>query len=1510
MAEQELTSLKITLSSDIKQGDINKANKLADVFDRLDKIKVNNELPSYLQKMATAMQGFKGVTIGASFNKSITNLTETLNNITSINDITPHAENLKTGFRALSEATSGFNGANIKIPAGLGRGITGIIEATNKITEVKDIGQHANTLVRNFNIISQATRSFDGMKSADYTGISRLVTAMTSINKIKPINNAVVDNAKKLAEAINTLDKNTNVSTLRLHQLSGAAKATGVSFNSSTNSVKGFGGSLKLVNFALVIQGMQKMINLAKKLVIELLSFVNAYGQVQNTMSFFTNSMGDQAAGAAHLIQQYANFGAIDFTEFADQTAKLNQMYRGYGISAENASKMALNMTQLAYDASYALGQNGKDIDLWSQRATSFATGQTRSGYFFGVDASVKALAEEFDGLTSQTDKATRAIASYELLLKNTVAIQGQLPREFQNSYVQMQVFQNRLVQLKQSIGQALVPAFQTIIQWGLVALKVVERIIGAIARLFGSDFKLIDYGQMIEDMGSGGMGSVADSTQAVADGMSDATKNAKELKKTISGIDQVFTINDEKPSTSGSGGVGAGGVGGIGGPVSGYDLLDDLATIGNIEALQKVDEAADKIVSSIRKGLPYVVAFGTALLAWKISKSFLNNLKWIQGLKDIGGNIGLDKITFGVGFVLLIDNLIKFKDAVADFIKDGPNFDNVSRRISSCAGVLGSVMLMTGNVKIAGVLFVVQGVIEIVNAIYDMKVDGINWGNISKAIDGLAGIAIGVGLLTGNWAAVGVGLAVKGIVGLIENIGQVLTAIRTGDWSGVEWIDTFKNVLLAIGGLGIAFKLFNVKLPLTATKEIVDVPETVGKVSDSTGQVSQKLVSLAKNLGLGIVIMAEIVIIGAIFTGGIALIGLLLQQVIKAWEPVLKDGGTALTAIVLGTALLVGVGSAAYALGKSGTTTIANIALGSATLLLIEISALLFVTSISLIGTQLEKLGKAWKPVLDNGSTITSGIALGTTLLVAIGLASFLLGTATVASAGSIPVAIGIGTAMLVLLTGATVLFIQEMKLIANQLANQLAPSLARLNEIMPDLSENMKMYTFFMLEFAGHVIAQTATSAISGLAGTIDTIVGWFTKDPIKKMADDANKNVKQFNSLNDALAIANPLLVKGNDGMVIYMDLLTILYDNAKKASSLGTMPSIGVQFKEFSKALKDGFADLDKTKTSNVANIMKALNSIDLSKFRGIGTSIVKEMELGINNYVFGFTTATNKIKNGLTFSASSIGSGIASTLSSGINSSYVNVNTFTNKIKSALNVNSKSIGTSIASSVVSGINSSYVNVATFTNRIKSALNVNSRTTGSNIASSIVSGINSGSVNVATFTNRIKANLNVSTYQIGRDIAWGVQNGINSFYPNLTTFTNRLKMGMRVSFEVRSPSRWARDVIGAMIGKGVEIGVNNTEVNLNPFKRNISEGMYDIIDSLDVQPIISTPSFDTSKLNGDIKGATQALNTQVLSKLDVTNDGTERAIAHLTDATVELLTEVVDAVKQGKDIVLDG
>src|SRR5690606_31221111 len=106
-----------------------------------------------------------------------------------------------------------------------------------------------------------------------------------------------------------------------------------------------------------------------------------------------------------------------------------------------NAAKMALNMTQMAHDASFALGKNGKDIELWNQRVMSVATGQTRAGYYFGVDTSVKALSETFDEMDTNASKATRSIAAYTAMLENTKALQGQLAREYSNTYVQMDVF-------------------------------------------------------------------------------------------------------------------------------------------------------------------------------------------------------------------------------------------------------------------------------------------------------------------------------------------------------------------------------------------------------------------------------------------------------------------------------------------------------------------------------------------------------------------------------------------------------------------------------------------------------------------------------------------------------------------------------------------------------------------------------------------------------------------------------------------------------------------------------------------------------------------------------------------------------------------------------------------------------------------------------------------------------------------------------------------------------------
>ena len=71
-----------------------------------------------------------------------------------------------------------------------------------------------------------------------------------------------------------------------------------------------------------------------------------------------------------------------------------------------------------------------------------------------------------------------------------------------------------------------------------------------------------------------------------------------------------------------------------------------------------------------------------------------------------------------------------------------------------------------------------------------------------------------------------------------------------------------------------------------------------------------------------------------------------------------------------------------------------------------------------------LRKIGEAWQPVLDNGGTIAIAIGIGTGILVAVGLATYGLGTLGAPIAGQI----GIGIGILAELSIAADLFLAEI--------------------------------------------------------------------------------------------------------------------------------------------------------------------------------------------------------------------------------------------------------------------------------------------------------------------------------------------------------------------------------------------------------------------------------------------------------------------------------------------------
>ena len=218
-----------------------------------------------------------------------------------------------------------------------------------------------------------------------------------------------------------------------------------------------------------------------------------------------------------------------------------------------------------------------------------------------------------------------------------------------------------------------------------------------------------------------------------------------------------------------------------------------------------------------------------------------------------------------------------------------------------------------------------------------------------------------------------------------------------------------------------------------------------------------------------------------------------------------------------------------------------------------------LFLVEIWAIGKGLDEIGQAWQPVLDNGETIAT--------------------------------AIGLGTALLVELAAAFVLFCESLVATADELGNNLAPALNDLNGKLPTLSDNMSDFVDFMTDFAGEVVRYTKVSAIAGLSATIDTIIGWFTQDPVEKLADDVENIYNQTTTLNEKLNLAVPELKTAIDLLKQYKGFLTEMETLCNSNVELST--GMFVNMKEVGQKLVTGFVDGIKSKSSDFSNAAKTL-----------------------------------------------------------------------------------------------------------------------------------------------------------------------------------------------------------------------------------------------------------------------------------------------------------------------------
>ena len=1164
-----------------------------------------------------------GSDVSSSIN-SLQNLSKTLENLSNL---LTSGTNKVNNFTNALKSLSSINVSQIQ-------NIVSNLNAINNFKASNELNRLTNTLENvanmapkiNVKVVNQLGESTRNLKS-NMSGLPSTVNATTNAL------NGLPTNLRKAANEVDNLsNKNSKIK--------------------DTNSLLSkLSSTLKLGTLVAGIKGVSSTIG----------KFVNLSNDYIENVNLFNVSMGSMAGTAKEFVDNFSDVLGVDPSNVMRYTGIFNTLAEGFGIADEEAYTMSKNLTQLSYDMSSFLNipieeamqkvKSGFSGEIEPMRAVGVALDEAslqETAYALGIDKKVSAMT-----------RAQKTELLYYQMMQRTTVMQGDMARTLLQPANALRVLQQQFTQLGRAIGNIFIPILTALIPYIQVIVKWLTAAAQAIANALGFE---ID---------TSAWGSVADTTTDISSGIDNigdsADKTTKKLNKMLAPFDELNVIDfgDNSSSGSGTGDVGVGGSLGI--PLPDYDATEGAVT-------KNLDEIEKKLKSII----PYIAAVATGLAAWKISDKLMN---FLQNFKPQTFSISFQIL----GLPLLLADLDKFRQYMEDFLENGPTFENVTGMISSFTGALGDVLLMLGKLKVAGALKVIQGVGEIVLAVKDIADNGVNIDNALTAIRGLTNIAIGIGLFTKNIKVAGWATAIQGLTGIIQELANNWEAIKQGNWEGVDKVTLIISGLEILGGLLTALDVFSglkkAKNTKDAVSAVTSVGETATQLNTATSQLSTKLTSLVKNLGLGIAVIAEVAVAAGLIVGSIWALGKALDQVGQAWQPVIENGGTVATAvglgvgilvsigvvtgllgqvggtqlivplalgtailaeigvaaavfiieiwgigeglnqineawqpvlangdtivsaITLGTAVLVAIGVVAGLLGvaTAGTAGLLPLAIGLGTAILVElgVAAAAFIVEIWAIGEGLNQINEAWQPVLINGDTIVSAIEIGTTILIAIGAASAALGVAAVASVGLLPIAIAVGTAMLVEIKGAVIEFIDSLAQVAEQLSNKLQPQLRQLNAKLPSLINDLTNYIEFMKIFAGYAVQFTGASAVAGFAGAINTIIGWFTEDPIEKFAKDVKKTYEQAKELNAELRKANPELQTAINLMNHYFDFLEELDRLTGKNSNISLSGSMFVNMKEVGKKLVTGFVSGIKSEYSSLSRAIKDVLSDSFS-----------------------------------------------------------------------------------------------------------------------------------------------------------------------------------------------------------------------------------------------------------------------------------------------------------------------
>ena len=1161
-----------------------------------------------------------------------------------------------TGLNNLKKALSGLKTVSVGSANNLSKTATGIRELTNALKGLNtgDASQKINRLATalaalgNLSSFRSTTNSIVKLNSAltqlKWTDGDKLASLANGLRPLSELDKAhltsFINQLGKLPGVINELEKaDIDKFTRQMKDLSAAMKPFADEMQKVSNGFSAFPSKIQRIiastnryngtvnkaasgtrawSEALAGIKLSTVIYASNRIGAVIAEYMYEASEWEGIMYRFGRAFGEEAEENYKWILKLNSELQINVQKFMQYASIYGTMLKGFGVAQKDAAAMAMNYTELTYDiwAGYNdIYKTFEDAAIAVRSAIAGEVEPIRRAGFTIVDSQLKITAANY-GIAYSTQSASEELKSYlrYLTLIDQARAQdliGTYAREMTTAEGLMRTLRQQLASLSQAFGSFLLPALVKVLPYVQAFVELIGEAIAALAQLFGIDLKPVDF--------SSGVNAGAAGAGAMADNLEDASGAAKKLKQYTAGFDELNVFDPNQGS--GGAGIGAGGGGSLEG-------MFDIDKLWDESIFNSINSQVDELKEKLKDVLATVTSIAAGILAWKVAKDFLTALKL---LKELGSKGFAFKLDFQVlGLAMFLADLKEFERYLRDFLDNGPTFQNVAGMISSFAGMVGDALIMLGNLKVGGALKVIQGIGEIVIGISDIAANGLNVDNALTVVRGLTNVAIGIGVFTGNIKLAAWSVAIQGFTTIIREIATNWDAIKQGDWSGVDKVALIIGGLEILGGLVVALDVFSKLKGITNLGKTTTAMNTLTTATDtidttvSTG-LSPKLTSLAKNLGLVVGIVAEVSAAAIIVVGAIAIMGHELDEVGKAWQPVIENGATIATAIGLGAGILGAVGLAAYALGTGGKTIAVNIGLGTAILLELGVATGLFLVEIWAVGKGLDEIGQAWQPVLDNGEQIATAIGVGTGLLVAVGAATAALGAVTIGTAGLLPAAIAVGTAILAEMALACIALVESLKNVANELNFNLAPALRDLNGTLPQLTEDMSDFVDFMTIFAGEI--SSYTDSMGGI--TWDSIVSGFQKlfagNPIGDFADDVNDIYTDTKSLNDELRLANPELQTAVTLLTQYAALMEQLGILTQENGTTNLATGIFTNLQVCGEQLVTGFSTGMTNKMPLIqANVEQMKTTLD-TNFNTLVDGVVQKWQTGLNTMNTDFTT---------------------------------------------------------------------------------------------------------------------------------------------------------------------------------------------------------------------------------------------------------------------------------------------